>query len=94
MTKHTPGPLMVIKDRAPGSLEVGPVDGLMTAEIWRRGDKERELADATLYAAAPDLLEALEEMVSVAESQRWQNAEFYAACVAIAKAKGETKEAS
>jgi len=65
---------------------------LISFERWVQFPKsewdEMQKANAHLVAAAPELLEALEEMVSVAESQKWNNAEFHTARAVIAKANG------
>jgi hypothetical protein len=50
------------------------------------GDSEQETANANLIAAAPELLEALQAVVSVADRA---TVEFDMARAAIAKATGE-----
>jgi hypothetical protein len=60
--KHTPGPWTVKSDRI--SIQVAAADDdVSICELWRRGNHELELANANLMAAAPDLLEALEDLV-------------------------------
>ena len=97
---HTPGPWRVIIDddgnplsgrpsvQASDELDCAIVhwDGFVQ-EYWRsaRGDKEIQ-ANARLIAAAPDLLEALEGVVRVADRD---TPEFAAARAAIARATGE-----
>ena len=103
--KHTPGPWRVDIDRA-------IVADSQARGIWRtvvadlglptspNGAQERE-ANAHLIAAAPDLLEALEELVVTADNMRaWierqaaatpeDHAAIARARAAIAKAKGES----
>ena len=55
--------------------------------------QEQRVADARLIAAAPDLLEELEDMVSLVEylmNDSYDNKETAEARAAIAKAKGDT----
>lgn len=81
--KHTPGPWFAEEDEE-GNWRVADEDGAWVARSlsWAR----EEEADAYLIAAAPDLLEALERMVSLFLRQ---NAHDVAgARAAIAKAKG------
>lgn len=93
---HTPGPWLII----PGGDEwsqgriatIEPKPETMisenywtVAEVNNRRD-ERE-ANARLISAAPDLLEALEAVVSVADRA---TTEFDLARAAIAKARGES----
>jgi hypothetical protein len=60
----------------------------MTANWLDSDDPYEEAANAHLIASAPDLLEALEVMVS---SDSWyQGAHLIKARAAIAKARGET----
>jgi hypothetical protein len=102
-TQHTPGPWKVGQhlgslssfcvhmdagDKGRGSEIVEAVCGL---------DTDQRLANARLIAAAPDLLEALQEMVSIvaihqdATNTKFAWAEMEVANAAIAKATGETK---
>ena len=93
MNKHTPGPwthegqgdITGIEDNGFGR---GPVD---VCSVYLRAVEGRHEANARLIAAAPDLLEALERLVSAARDvghgymdQAIDNAES-----AIAKARGE-----
>jgi hypothetical protein len=100
MIAHTPGPWH-IKDSyiivGPHSKDPENRERTVAATIVSRGTYIAEAAaNAHLIAAAPDLLEALIHMVSVAERDGWQRAVsgrqlfLWDAKVAIAKAKGET----
>jgi hypothetical protein len=96
--KHTPGPWGW--DDVPGSgIQIrGPYKGgtrLLFIEIWRQfpereWDAEME-ANARLIAAAPDLLESLQEIVAAADGAGWSqlDATLAKARAAIAKATGE-----
>lgn len=57
-TKYTAGPWHVVEGRLPGSLEIFS-NKTAVAELWRRADVQKEMANARLIAAAPELLEAL-----------------------------------
>lgn len=76
-TKFTPGPLRASSDRF-AHVVLG-MDGAEIATV-------REFADAVLFAAAPELLAALEAVVAISDRKHdaWD-----AAKAAIAKAKGE-----
>lgn len=68
---YTPGPLYVGNDRDNDGFAyyyVGP-ENEQAARFYYEGEAsgDRALADATLYAAAPDLLEALKGLLTVAE---------------------------
>lgn len=85
--KHTPGPWRVIVRRnQTGTTHCFVVGGPSNTQIRPDGD------DATLIAAAPELLDALESVVDAVAKfvnghEDW--AEIEAARRAIAKAKGE-----
>ena len=49
------------------ALQIYDANNTNLCEFWRRGDMDGEMRKARLMAAAPDLLEALEEIVSLAE---------------------------
>ena len=93
MSKHTKGPWQVsgIRQRMDGEQwhVVGPDDtGWIAAVIYSDFTPElhhQSLADARLIAAAPDLLEALKEVVAISdrEHKAWDKAR-----AAIAKAEG------
>ena len=95
MGKHTPGPWNATKfNPATGEIDdcylyVEP--GISVIERKVKGRDQHDTANAILIAAAPDLLEALERLVSAARDvdhgymdQAIDNAES-----AIAKARGE-----
>jgi hypothetical protein len=90
MSKHTPGPWRMRTER---SIDRGTAYGIETCEAdWKR---TRSVvpplyineADARLIAAAPDMLEALEEVMSCEENEQMRWAQK--ARAAIAKARGE-----
>lgn len=93
-TKHTPGPWMYA---GAGAIKrdytaIGCTDGETIASAWGHSnsgffvsEKEKE-ANARLIAAAPELLEQLQEMVRLAEHEGWEG--FEKARAAIAKATG------
>lgn len=91
MSGHTKGPwlvelpsLDVISDEEDVSIcSVQPVDA-GGPKMFHHGEETR--TNARLIAAAPDLLEALEGVLRVADRQ---TDEFDAARAAIAKARGE-----
>lgn len=96
--KHTPGPLFAIRAKQGGDHAVKDRDNNVVAECF---EDIRELgecamaeakANATLYAAAPDLLEALQDVLRVMEQheQLGGGASIFgdAARAAIAKATG------
>ena len=88
--KHTPGPWESMPVDA-GIHRFGIIcanDPLGTsandiAAVWLRGGQQKTEANARLIAAAPDLLEALQAVVRVADRS---TVEFDAARAAIAKA--------
>ena len=83
MSTHTPGPWHV----ANGCQIRSAKDQIAKAWMMRNGEG---LANARLIAAAPELLEALEEIVSAADGDGWSqlDADLRKARAAIAKAKG------
>ena len=88
---HTPGPWIARKTGGQGW------PGQRGWAIDFNEDQEQvvdfvyEEADARLIAAAPDLLEALEELLQLIEIERpdWLHTEQHRARAAIAKARGE-----
>lgn len=83
MSTHTPGPWHV----ANGCQIRSAKDQIAKAWMMRNGEG---LANARLIAAAPEMLEALEEIVSAADGDGWSqlDADLRKARAAIAKAKG------
>lgn len=93
----TPGPW--IADKA--SRAVGPVShdddqsyGILIPVAWVEFDQDEgiQASNQRLIAAAPELLEALQKMVSKAYKQNWNDAypeEIQSAQAAINKALGE-----
>lgn len=86
MSKHTPGPWFSQYDDN-GFYEIGSeAVGLRLAFTFGEGDTDE--ANVRLMSAAPDLLEALEALVTqVSDSHAYD--ELAVARAAIAKAKGE-----
>lgn len=61
MIKHTPGPFKVA--HCDGNFEIRTMDDKCLADAWSygiNGNSQEMEANAKLFAAAPDLLEALE----------------------------------
>lgn len=87
--KHTPGPWSFYTEPQPNGCPVVGSNGLLICMLGhsvRMADqKEIALANACLIAAAPELLEALQGVVRVADRSTM---EFFAAHAAIAKAGG------
>lgn len=99
MAEHTPGPWQVIASTGTEVLALadGP-DSVVVAdtEFFGRTPTERQIADAHLIAAAPDLLAALERMLSVSGSHVTAGNAQCDTCLAVsqamtavAKARGE-----
>lgn len=94
MSKHTPGPLEVQgpfgleKLHGKHFFELRSCDGILLATLsydgWDPECQENALADAKLYAAAPELLEALRRIEQDSEDELSQ----LCAKAAIAKAEG------
>ena len=91
MSKHTKGPWKAVRTVAPKGWVIGREDGLYDIAIVRDGSAlEDNQANARLIAAAPDLLEALEDVrhnVDSDEPEMWHRVN-----AAIAKARGEVYE--
>jgi 5,10-methenyltetrahydromethanopterin hydrogenase len=108
-TKWTPGPLEVsVGDWTSGDGLSITKDGAFVAEVYGSDlfpcfdaddpavveqFNQRQFADAHLYAAAPDLYEALEQIVLLADGCEVTAEEIYAsydaARAALARARGE-----
>lgn len=94
-----PGPWIADKT----SRAVGPIShdddqsyGMVIPVAWVEFDQDEgiQASNQRLIAAAPELLEALQKMVSKAHKQNWNDAypeELQSAQAAINKALGETK---
>jgi len=63
--KFTPGPWIA---RIGNGIEVCGPDAVAIAEIWVRGNKELETANAHLIAAAPELFDCLQRCL---EEMAW-----------------------
>lgn len=94
--KHTPGPWQAcdVGDYSDydGRCRVILGNDLRIAVVL--GDHDESAANARLIAAAPDLLEELEDMVSLVEylmNDSYDNKETAEARAAIAKAKGDQR---
>ncbi|WP_250512660.1 hypothetical protein [Caballeronia sp. INDeC2] len=88
-TKHTRGPWTNHGRIAqPGLPHSAVAANTLLARVYSEafGDSEQETANANLIAAAPELLEALQAVVSVADRA---TVEFDMARAAIAKATGQ-----
>ena len=90
--QHTPGP-WVQPMQANGANVRHPhiiSDGGEIAITTWQGSEQKTNANARLIASAPDLLEALEEIVSAADGDGWSqiDADLRKARAAIAKATG------
>lgn len=96
--KHTPGPWRFYTEPQPnGCPIVGNGSGLMLAMLAHSvnypDQRDEANANARLIAAAPDLLEALQAVVSQLEGHDLHNGDVFAinnAYAAIAKATGQT----
>ena len=90
-SKHTPGPWRVGVTSDAGEVDVIAEGGWFVAVACdSAGDGDTE-ANANLIAAAPDMLEALEKLVSRIDETRGPTADtaLAAARAAIKKARGE-----
>jgi len=99
MSKHTPGPWKAKKwvgtdlydDPDRPFVEVGNVH--WSPKNWKPAAAIKQTANARLIAAAPELLEALENLLKVHEGEGGtQHNAADMARAAIAKAKGEERE--
>ena len=86
--KHTPGPWSTYVNTATNVVVRKMfADGLESSEICRV-KSANAIPDASLIAAAPDLLDALQLVVETAENGGWPSAALVVAKGAIAKAVG------
>ena len=83
MTKHTAAPWHH------GGYEIQDDKGALICNLsgWR--GEQQTLANAKLIAAAPELLEALKELCDVTDTNDYNEAAFFKAEAAIAKAEGQ-----
>ncbi len=103
MSKHTPGPWEIGCEQTDGLGRYAQVQsseefGDIVARVCVAHKANHTLnrsgrANARLIAAAPELLDALQEIVSAADGSGWDqlDAGFSKARAAIAKAKGEAR---
>lgn len=65
--KHSPGPFRVMRGQGESKrgLAIADGDGLVVANIVFQPGRDNERANASLFAAAPDMLEALEGLLQV-----------------------------
>ncbi len=99
-TKHTPGPWKIrINRQGPKVIhETTPGNAVLIAQVCETSTKmdepDRAVYDAALITAAPELLEALQQLLALHEPTnslaRLRN-EYTAARAAIAKATGEAR---
>jgi hypothetical protein len=95
MSKPTPGPWKVIHKYEDSWTSDGfIVEGVLGTHIVPDGEQKLgdELADYQLMASAPQMLEALQEIVNAADDKGWEqlDASFAKARAAIAKATGQS----
>lgn len=91
--KHTPGPIAWVTSAEPSPnnlfhLYLQDAGGRKIAALW--GGSTEKVANANLFSAAADLLEALEELLGATEEIGYVHYGPYraAARAAIAKARG------
>ena len=94
MSKHTPGPWASNEYTTSVSVPLKAVDceRIGFSIVFVNGHRGKEAAaNARLIAAAPELLEALKEIVDAADGAGWEQLDpsFKKARAAIAKATGE-----
>lgn len=91
MSAHTPSPWTFVQsgtgDFPIWNVRIG-TRGLIT--LPATAGMETMDADARLIAAAPELLEALKEIVAQSDADEWNGVSTSKARAAIAKATGET----
>lgn len=90
--KHTPGPWKAQTHISLDRMEIRDANGRRIAECamdFPMSAKTHD-ANASLIAAAPELLEALQEIVTAADGEGWSqlDASFTKARAAISKASG------
>lgn len=93
-TRHTPGPWKAVEAayNPPGWLWVQNGPGALLADVHQNVNipLDARNANARLMAAAPELLEALQEIITAADGEGWSqlDAGFTKARAAVAKALG------
>jgi len=88
-TKHTPGPWMFRPSRQPQITSESDPAGRTIAIVYDQVPDAERKANASLIAAAPELLEALKECLGELERLGWGGAGYTdLAHAAIAKAEG------
>jgi hypothetical protein len=95
-TQHTPGPWAVIDGYYPSFKEIsGPsfkISAVMCATDLTEDDYQKRDADLCLIAAAPDLLEALKNLLESHYNGNVIKADCIEAEAAIKKATGKTND--
>lgn len=92
--RHTPGPWKAVEAayNPPGWLWVQNGPGALLADVHQNKNiaLDARNANARLIAAAPELLEALQEIIAAADGEGWSqlDAGFTKARAAVAKALG------
>ncbi len=92
--RHTPGPWKAVEAayNPPGWLWVQNGPGALLADVHQNVNVPLDArnANARLMAAAPELLEALQEIITAADGEGWNqfDAGFTKARAAVAKALG------
>ena len=92
--RHTPGPWKAVEAayNPPGWLWVQNGPGALLADVHQNVNipLDARNANARLMAAAPELLEALQEIITAADGEGWSqlDAGFTKARAAVAKALG------
>ena len=101
MKEHTTGPWEIVGTSYPSIKQISGPSFKVTAVLWATDldekDYQKRMADMRLIAAAPDLLEALEELVDlfgglVSGEYPPDGFTTQPARDAIAKARGESNE--
>jgi len=86
-SQHTPAPWSVKKASPQAGIIIAPKRSLGIAEVF--GGGETDIANALLIAAAPDLLQVVEDYVLLCDLHDYVGAVPDAARAALRKAKGE-----
>ena len=90
MTKHTAAPWLIGENRYDYDLIIRSANNDPVCSVIYAGYSKTEAkANARLIAAAPELLEALKELCDVTDTNDYNEAAFFKAEAAIAKAEGQ-----